>query len=85
MVTRLTTRYSAIVTTETGTDDFTVIQRRNKWQPAIWRHTMTGVTVIGCIRMVARFTLRDNVVMTAGASTDNFIVIQWRYKRCPRS
>ena len=69
MVARFAGSNRAVMTTDTGTDDFIVIQRRNKRQPGIGWYHMAGVTIIRSIRMTRWFALSDSVVMTANACT----------------
>jgi len=81
MIARLTLRNRSIVTTDTATDHFVVIQRCNKRQPGIGRHPVAGVTIIRRIGVVARFTLRNRSIVTTDTATDYFVVIQRCNKR----
>jgi hypothetical protein len=75
MTARFTLRHHAIMTTDTTSNNFTVIQRGNERQPGIGRHAVARVTVVSGVGMTARLALRDGIVMATGAGANNIAVI----------
>jgi hypothetical protein len=72
------------VTTDTGANDFIVIQRRNERQPGIWGHVMASITIVSGIGMISWLTLCNAVVVTTCTGTNHVTMIHGAsLYRCP--
>jgi len=76
----LATGDGSIVTTETGTDDFVVVNRRcSNRCPGCREHGMTGIAVIGCINMGRILAAGCRSIVPGKTVIDETGVINRRY------
>ena len=83
MISRFARGNRAIVATDTGADDFVMVQWRNKRQPGQRRHVMADFAVVGGVGVVAGLARGDHTIMATRATANHFVVIQRRNKRQP--
>lgn len=72
---------TAIVTGNTATRNFVVIQRRYERQPGCRRHIVAGLTNVRRGRMAGRFTGCQYAIMTTDTGPQHLVVVHWCNKR----
>jgi hypothetical protein len=79
VVTRFARRYASIdMTTNTGSQDFSMIQRLDVLVPGCRRDPVTGFTQVGGVGVITRFTRCNPTTHMATHTTANDLaVIQW--------